>query len=56
MGWIRRRTWMAFLAFLFLLAAGVCFVVVVRGQQQSIPMPDESSVELTVEHDGTPTS
>jgi hypothetical protein len=53
MAWISGRTWIASLVFLFLLAAGVIFVVIVREQQQSIPMPDESVVELTVEHEGT---
>ena len=53
MAWISGRTWIASLVFLFLLAAGVFFVVIVREQQQSIPMPDESVVELTVEHEGT---
>ena len=53
MAWISGRTGIASLVFLFLLAAGVFFVVIVREQQQSIPMPDESVVELTVEHEGT---
>ena len=53
MAWISGRTGMVSLVFLFLLAAGVFFVVIVREQQQSIPMPDESVVELTVEHEGT---
>ena len=53
MGWISRNTWMTSTAFLLLLAASVLFVVIVRKQQQSIPMPDESVVELTVENDGT---
>ena len=51
MGWMSKRIWTA--AFLLLLGAGVCFVVIVRGQQPSIPMPDVSLVELTVEHEGT---
>ena len=51
MGWMSKRIWTA--TFLLLLGAGVCFVVIVQGQQQSIPMPDESLVELTVEHEGT---
>ena len=51
MGWMSRRIWTA--TFLLLLGAGVCFVVIVQGTQQSIPMPDESLVDLTVEHEGT---
>jgi hypothetical protein len=52
MGRIGKRTVLASFAFLALLAASVVFVVVL-GQEQSIPMPDESLVELTVEHEGT---
>ena len=51
MGWMSKRIWTA--TFLLLLGAGVCFVVIVQGKQQSIPMPDESLVDLTVEHEGT---
>ena len=52
MAWISGRTGMVSPVFLLLLAAGVFFVVMVR-EQQSIPMPDESLVELSVEHEGT---
>ena len=53
MEWMSRRVWLATLALLLLLGAGVFAILIVRRQQQSIPMPDESSVELTVEHEGT---
>jgi len=51
MGWMSKRIWTA--TFLLLLGASVFVAVLVRGQQQSIPMPDESLVELTVKHEGT---
>jgi hypothetical protein len=38
--------------FLLLLSGGVCFVLIVRGQQRWIPVPDDSVVEVTVEHEG----
>ena len=51
MGWISTRSGTA--SSLLLLGVAVFAVVIVRGQQQSIPMPEDSAVELTVEHEGT---
>lgn len=49
---LNRRTWIAWLVFFAVVAVGVLLVVIVR-EQHSIPMPDESVVELTVENEGT---
>jgi hypothetical protein len=53
MRWINGRVWVSALLFLLLCSAWLFVAVVVRGTQQSIHMPDESLVELTIEHEGT---
>jgi hypothetical protein len=50
MNWNGRRAGIFLATGILLLAAGAYFV---HQRQQSIPMPDESQVELTLDHEGT---
>ena len=53
MGWIASRSGMASVVAFSLLGMAVVVVVVVHGQSESIPIPPDSAVELTVDHEGT---